>query len=70
MSKNSKVKCRKKRSILAIISFAVIMTVLTVASDFLDLVLIYGGWEWLLLAILITLTFFALIYKYGLQGNL
>ena len=60
----------KKRSIIALISFGVVMTVLTVASDFLDFVLIWWGWIGLLVAIMVTFTFFILVYHFGLKGNL
>ena len=70
---NSKQKNRKNHrrgSIIVLISFAAVMTVLTIASDFLDLILIYFGWHGLAIAVVITFLFFVFIYKYGLKGHL
>lgn len=67
---NRKHNRKKKSTLLLLISFATVMTVLTVASDFLDLILIFFGPIGLIISIIIVFTFFLLIYEFGLKRNL
>ena len=60
----------KRNALLAVISFAMIMTVLTIASDFLDVIMWEYGWGALVIVIIITFAFFCIIYEYGLKRSL